>query len=698
MADMNDAATIWAEAKRLLLANASLSERYRTCVSGLKPFVCFDDMLVLEAPDELTRLTIETRVNKEVLQALQIASGRRMTFVIRIASEAPQKPAETTTPDDTNDAITIAYQAQQRNHPSTTQNIGTPQTAGVSQTAGADQRPRQTRGASQHRQPQADLFDLQAAEDAAARRNPVYPTYPADTAANQAATNQTNMAQPVAPMPQTPAMPVSTVPVSAAPASAAPANPANAATGASSAFAQGAGANPAAGAGYEYPSYSATPSYPNAPLPVTGPNEAPLPQHADAFAAQRAAVTADSQATARQAEAQAQAIAGASNAGEASNGAASANGATPADGAQGAKQQLGMADSQTNRDEETHLNKKATFDTFVAGDSNRFAHAVAVAVAEAPGKNFNPLCIYGGPGLGKTHLLNAIGNEALRENPSLRVRYANSEEFTNEFIEAVRNSANDPNVVANFNRRYREVDILLIDDIQFLRGEETMRQFFHTFNALHQANKQIVIASDVAPKNLKGFEQRLISRFDSGLSVDVRPPDLETRIAILRMKAQNSGMEVPNDVLTLIAEQVTDNVRELEGALTRVHAMASLNRQPLTRALAEQTLQDFFSSDVEITPTDIITTTAQYFQLTFDDLVGTSRTKNIAMARQIAMYMTREMTNLSLVDVGEIFGGRDHSTVMHACKKISSEMSEKREVYNYVKELTVMIKRKDSSK
>lgn len=688
MADPNNAATIWAEAKRLLLANASLSERYRTCVSGLKPFVCFDDMLVLEAPDELTRLTIETRVNKEVLQALQIASGRPMTFVIRIASEAPQKPVETTTPDDTNDAITIAYQAQQRNHPSapqTSQNIGAPQTAG------ADQGTRQTRGASQqHRHPQADLFDLQAAEDAAARRNPAYPTYPADPAnpANPAPA-PAPQAQPVAPVPQT---------------SAAPVNPANAAAGASSAFtqqtqnnaiptafAQGTGATTAAGTGYAYSSYS------NAPLPVTRPDEAPLTQQADAFAAQRAAVTADSQATARQAEAQAQAVANASNVDAASNGNAPANG-TPANGAQGSKQQLGMADSQTNRDEETHLNKMATFDTFVAGDSNRFAHAVAVAVAEAPGKNFNPLCIYGGPGLGKTHLLNAIGNEALRENPSLRVRYANSEEFTNEFIEAVRNSANDPNVVANFNRRYREVDILLIDDIQFLRGEETMRQFFHTFNALHQANKQIVIASDVAPKNLKGFEQRLISRFDSGLSVDVRPPDLETRIAILRMKAQNSGMEVPNDVLTLIAEQVTDNVRELEGALTRVHAMASLNRQPLTRALAEQTLQDFFSSDVEITPTDIITTTAQYFQLTFDDLVGTSRTKNIAMARQIAMYMTREMTNLSLVDVGEIFGGRDHSTVMHACKKISSEMSEKREVYNYVKELTVMIKRKDSSK
>ena len=346
------------------------------------------------------------------------------------------------------------------------------------------------------------------------------------------------------------------------------------------------------------------------------------------------------------------------------------------------------------RDEETHLNRNATFETFVPGDSNRFARAVSLAVAEAPGLSFNPLCIYGGSGLGKTHLLNAIGNYALSENPRLKVRYVNSEEFTNEFIESLQGEAQTNGLIAEFNRRYREVDVLLIDDIQFLGGKEaTLEQFFHTFNALHDANKQIVIASDVAPKNLKGFEQRLISRFDSGLSVDVKPPDRETRIAILRMKAQISNLEIPNDVLDLIAEQVTDNIRELEGALTRVTAMASLNNQPITRMLAEQTLQDFFTTEVEIKPTDIITQVAQYFQLTFDDLVGPWRAKNVALARQIAMYMTREMTSLSLVDIGEIFGGRDHSTVMHACKKIQSGMAQKREVYNYVNELTGRIKR-----
>ncbi|WP_404801616.1 chromosomal replication initiator protein DnaA [Bifidobacterium saimiriisciurei] len=346
------------------------------------------------------------------------------------------------------------------------------------------------------------------------------------------------------------------------------------------------------------------------------------------------------------------------------------------------------------RDEETHLNRNATFDTFVPGDSNRFARAVALAVAEAPGRAFNPLCVYGGSGLGKTHLLNAIGNYALREDPSLKVRYVNSEEFTNEFIESLQGEAQANGLIAEFNRRYREVDVLLIDDIQFLGGKEaTLEQFFHTFNALHDANKQIVIASDVAPKNLKGFEARLISRFDSGLSVDVKPPDRETRIAILRMKAQISNLEIPNDVLDLIAEQVTDNIRELEGALTRVTAMASLNNQAITRTLAEQTLQDFFTTEVEIKPTDIITQVAQYFQLSFDDLVGPWRAKNVALARQIAMYMTRELTSLSLVDIGEIFGGRDHSTVMHAYKKIQAGMAQKREVYNYVNELTGRIKR-----
>lgn len=350
-------------------------------------------------------------------------------------------------------------------------------------------------------------------------------------------------------------------------------------------------------------------------------------------------------------------------------------------------------DQKTARDPGTHLNTNATFDTFVPGDSNRFARTVALAVAEGSGKDFNPLCIYGGSGLGKTHLLNAIGNYALVKDSSLKVRYVTSEEFTNEFIEALQTPNQSQGQIAAFNRRYREVDVLLIDDIQFLGGKEaTLEQFFHTFNALYQAGKRIVIASDVAPKNLKGFEARLISRFESGLTVDVKPPDLETRIAILRMMATMNHSNIPNDVLDLIAERFTENIRELEGALTRVTAVASLSNQPVSRALAEQTLQDFFTTDVEIRPTDIIGQVAKYFHLTFDDLVGRARTKNVALARQIAMYLAREMTSMSLVDIGEVFGGRDHTTVMHAYTRISNEMQEKQEIYNYVMELTVRLK------
>lgn len=280
-------------------------------------------------------------------------------------------------------------------------------------------------------------------------------------------------------------------------------------------------------------------------------------------------------------------------------------------------------------DPKTHLNKNATFDTFVPGDSNRFARTVALAVAEGSGHDFNPLCIYGGSGLGKTHLLNAIGNYALVKDPNLKVRYVTSEEFTNEFIEALGDTNQSSGQIKEFNRRYREVDVLLIDDIQFLSGKDaTLEQFFHTFNTLHQANKRIVIASDVPPKDLQGFNERLISRFESGLTVDVKPPDLETRIAILRMIATMNGSNIPPDVLNLIAERFTENIRELEGALNRVTAMASLSNQPVSRALAEHTLQDFFTSDVEIKPADIISQVAKYFYLTFDDIVGRSRTKN----------------------------------------------------------------------
>ena len=349
------------------------------------------------------------------------------------------------------------------------------------------------------------------------------------------------------------------------------------------------------------------------------------------------------------------------------------------------------------RDPETHLNKNSTFDTFVPGDSNRFARTVALAVAEGTGQEFNPLCIYGGSGLGKTHLLNAIGNYALVKDPTLKVRYVNSEEFTNEFIEALGDTNQNSGQIKEFNRRYREVDVLLIDDIQFLSGKDaTLEQFFHTFNTLHQANKRIVIASDVPPKDLQGFNERLISRFESGLTVDVKPPDLETRIAILRMIAHESNVQ--DDVLNLIAERFTENIRELEGALNRVTAMASLSGQPVTRALAEHTLQDFFATDVEIKPTDIITQVAKYFYITFDDIVGRSRTKKIALARQIAMYLVRELTSMSLNDIGQVFGGKDHTTVMHAYTRISDEMQEKQEIYNYVTELTLQLKQRSGEK
>ena len=348
---------------------------------------------------------------------------------------------------------------------------------------------------------------------------------------------------------------------------------------------------------------------------------------------------------------------------------------------------------------ETMQGKNATFDTFVPGDSNRFARTVALAVAEGSGHDFNPLCIYGGSGLGKTHLLNAIGNYALVKDPNLKVRYVTSEEFTNEFIEALADTNQSSGQIKEFNRRYREVDVLLIDDIQFLSGKDaTLEQFFHTFNTLHQANKRIVIASDVPPKDLQGFNERLISRFESGLTVDVKPPDLETRIAILRMIATMNGSNIPNDVFNLIAERFTENIRELEGALNRVTAMASLSNQPVTKALAEQTLQDFFTTDVEIKPADIITQVAKYFYLTFDDIVGRSRTKKIALARQIAMYLVRELTSMSLNDIGLVFGGKDHTTVMHAYTRINDEMQEKQEIYNYVTELTLQLKQRSNDK
>jgi len=345
----------------------------------------------------------------------------------------------------------------------------------------------------------------------------------------------------------------------------------------------------------------------------------------------------------------------------------------------------------SNPRSDTRLNPKYTFDRFVIGQSNRFAHAAAVAVAEAPAKAYNPLFIYGDSGLGKTHLLHAIGDYALSMYPGVRVRYVSSEEFTNDFINSIANNRG-----AAFQARYREVDILLIDDIQFLQGRaETQEAFFHTFNTLHDHDKQVVITSDVPPRLLTGFEDRMRSRFEWGLITDVQAPDLETRIAILRKKAQNERLQIPDEVLEYIATVVSSNIRELEGALIRVSAFASLNRSSLDISLAQTVLRDIVDSDDTnvISPTDIISATAQYFKLSVDDLYGSSRSQAVAMARQIAMYLCRERTNLSLPKIGQLFGGRDHTTVMYAYKKISDLMKERRSIYNQVTEITSQLGR-----
>ena len=338
------------------------------------------------------------------------------------------------------------------------------------------------------------------------------------------------------------------------------------------------------------------------------------------------------------------------------------------------------------------LNPKYLFDTFVIGASNRFAHAAAVAVAEAPAKAYNPLFIYGESGLGKTHLLHAIGHYARSLYPGTRVRYVSSEEFTNEFINSIRDGKGD-----SFRKRYREMDILLVDDIQFLADKEsTQEEFFHTFNTLHNANKQIVLSSDRPPKQLVTLEDRLRNRFEWGLITDVQPPELETRIAILRKKAVQEQLNAPPEVLEFIASRISRNIRELEGALIRVTAFASLNRQPVDLGLTEIVLKDLIpggdDATPEITSTAIMSATADYFGLTVEDLCGSSRGRQLVTARQIAMYLCRELTDLSLPKIGALFGGRDHTTVMHADRKIRNLMAERRSIYNQVTELTNRIK------
>jgi len=341
-------------------------------------------------------------------------------------------------------------------------------------------------------------------------------------------------------------------------------------------------------------------------------------------------------------------------------------------------------------DEPSQLNPRYIFETFVIGASNRFAHAAAVAVAEAPAKAYNPLFIYGESGLGKTHLLHAIGAYAKELYGSVRVRYVSSEEFTNDFINSIRDDK-----ASAFQRRYRDLDVLLVDDIQFLENKErTQEEFFHTFNTLYNANKQIVISSDRPPKQLTTLEDRLRSRFEWGLITDIQPPELETRIAILRKKAAQDKLNAPDDVLEYIASKISTNIRELEGALIRVTAFASLNRQGVDLSLAEIVLKDLIPSVAgpEITAATIMAQTSTYFSLTIDDLCGTSRSRVLVNARQIAMYLCRELTELSLPKIGQTFGGRDHTTVMHADRKIRQLMAERRSIYNQVTELTNRIK------
>jgi chromosomal replication initiator protein len=350
----------------------------------------------------------------------------------------------------------------------------------------------------------------------------------------------------------------------------------------------------------------------------------------------------------------------------------------------------GAAASGQPRPGLTRLNPKYTFETFVIGSSNRFAHAAAVAVAEAPAKAYNPLFIYGDSGLGKTHLLHAIGHYAQSLYQGLKVRYVSSEEFTNDFINMIRDGKQE-----GFRRRYRDVDVLLVDDIQFLENKEgTQEEFFHTFNTLHNASKQIVISSDRAPRRLVTLEDRLRSRFEGGLQTDVQPPELETRIAILRKKADQDRLNAPAEALEYIASRISTNIRELEGALIRVTAFASLNRQSVDLQLAEFVLKDLIveTHGPEINAATIMGQTASYFGLSIDDLCGSSRSRVLVTARQIAMYLCRELTDMSLPKIGQQFGGRDHTTVMHAERKIRSLMAERRAIYNQVTELTNRIK------
>lgn len=339
------------------------------------------------------------------------------------------------------------------------------------------------------------------------------------------------------------------------------------------------------------------------------------------------------------------------------------------------------------------FNSHYSFDSFVIGAGNRFAHAAALAVAEKPSNSYNPLFIYGGVGLGKTHLLQAIGQYVRRHNSHLRVKYVSSEKFTNDFINSIR----DKGKIAGFQKRYRNNHVLLVDDIQFLENKEaTQEEFFHTFNTLYEANKQIVLSSDRPPKDIATLEERLVTRFESGLIVDIQPPDLETRIAILRKKTQADNLDAPDAVLELIASRIASNIRELHGALIRVVAYSSLTGEKVSVPLAEDVLRDIFpeTNSRPITIVMIQSEVCKYYNITKAELVGNKRSQNIVLPRQIAMYISRELTDLSLPKIGQEFGNRDHSTVLHADNKIRKLLSEQRQIYNHVQEITNRVRQR----
>ena len=352
------------------------------------------------------------------------------------------------------------------------------------------------------------------------------------------------------------------------------------------------------------------------------------------------------------------------------------------------------AEPTSRESPDRELNAKYTFDLFVIGSSNRFAHAAALAVAEAPAQAYNPLFIYGGTGLGKTHLLQAIGHYVRQHSRRLTARYVTSEDFMNEFIDAVRDRGAR---IEGFKRRYRNYDVLLVDDIQFIEGKERIQEeFFHTFNSLYEGGAQIVLSSDRPPREIATLEERLRSRFEWGLLTDIQAPDLETRIAILRKRVETEGIAIENpEVLTFIAGRVSANIRELEGALTRVVAFSSLTDRPLTVELAEDVLRDVYpqgEAAPEVTIPRIQEAVSQRFGVTLDELVSPRRSQAVAYPRQVAMYLSRELTDASLPMIGKEFGGRDHTTVIHAKDKITRLIREDRSVYNLVQELTARIK------